>query len=48
LDESLYAGFVVNSIATVGQFLISFYEKKYKNNNEENLENKAEADIIPF
>lgn len=30
VDDSLYAYFVVNSVATVGLFLKSYYEKKFK------------------
>lgn len=30
VDDPLYAYFIVNAVSTVGLFLISFYEKKYK------------------
>lgn len=31
IDDPLYAHFILNSVATIGLFLISFYEKKYNN-----------------
>jgi len=34
IDEPLYAYFIVNSVTTIGLFLISFY-KKFKFENEE-------------
>ena len=48
VNDSLYAFFIVNTVSTVGQFLIGFYEKKFepaylKENEEDILE-----DDIPF
>ena len=39
VEDSLYACFVVNAVATIGLFLMSFYEKKYKNKNVDSEEN---------
>jgi len=47
VEDSLYAVFIINSISTVGLFLISFYEKKYKNNLKENDKDVLVEDI-PF
>lgn len=55
IDDPLYACFVVNSVATLGNFLISYYEKKYNELTHEELNSKAEEeydfisdDEIPF
>ncbi len=42
IEDPLYAYFIVNSIATIGLFLHSFYIKKLENKQEENL------DDLPF
>lgn len=51
IEDSLYACFIVNSVTTVGLFLMSYYDKKYKTrvleiNSEDDLEIKIED--IPF
>ncbi len=35
IDDPLYAYFVLNSVATVGMFLKSFYQKKFKKIEQE-------------
>ena len=45
IKDKLYAGFVVNSIASVGLFLIDFFENKYNNKAEEK---EADVSNIPF
>lgn len=48
IKDELYAFFVINTVATVGQFLIGFYEKKFKPNYlKEKIEGNP-ADDIPF
>lgn len=42
VDDPIYAYFVVNSVATIGLFLKSYYEKKFK------VGPKNDADEIPF
>ncbi|BAQ24139.1 abortive infection family protein [Streptococcus troglodytae] len=46
IDEPLYAYFIVNACATVGLFLINFYEKKFP--KEVELVNNDEWDDLPF
>lgn len=55
IDDPLYACFIVNSVATLGNFLISYYEKKYNEQTNEKLNSTAEEeydfisdDEIPF
>jgi len=59
IEEPLYAYFIVNLISTIGLFLISFYEKKYNNENigstnvdtqeaEIEAEIEADTDDVPF
>jgi hypothetical protein len=36
IKDHLYAHFIINSVATVGLFLINFYEKKYKSSQSIN------------
>lgn len=55
INDPLYAFFVINSISTVGLFLISYYEKSYNGNNiyseadqEESLEQELAIEDIPF
>lgn len=55
IDDPLYACFVVNSVATLGNFLINYYEKKYDEQTNEGLNSAAEEeydfisdDEIPF
>lgn len=55
IDDPLYACFVVNSVATLGNFLISYYEKIYNEQTNEKLNSTAEEeydfisdDEIPF
>jgi len=42
VDDPLYAHFVINTVSTVGLFLLNFYEKKYK------VEENNADDEIPF
>lgn len=46
INDSLYAYFIVNSISTIGIFLISFYNKKYKKFIEESEKNKVKVEDI--
>ena len=46
IDEPLYAYFIVNACATVGLFLINFYEKKFP--KEVELVNNDEGNDLPF
>ncbi len=46
ITESFYAVFVVNSVATIGLFLLNYYEKHYKPNNPPSQ--SLEDDEIPF
>ena len=54
VEVPLYAIFVVNTIATIGNFIISFYEKKYTTSDTENTlmvvsdENLINDDELPF
>lgn len=52
IDDPLYAYFIVNSISTIGLFLMGFYEKKYNNKNVMPLKEEPEEEIniedIPF
>ena len=36
IKDHLYAHFIINSVATVGLFLINFYEEKYKSSQSIN------------
>jgi len=45
ITEPLYAYFVVNSVSTVGTFLISFYKTKYP---KQKVEKEDESDNLPF
>jgi len=41
INDSIYAYFIVNSVATVGLFLISFYKKKFiSNDNQQSFKDK--------
>ncbi|MFN4084715.1 MAG: abortive infection family protein [Spirosomataceae bacterium] len=44
IEDTIYAYFIVNSVATVGQFLIKFYKTKYPKPEPE----VAEDDELPF
>jgi hypothetical protein len=44
IDDSLYTYFIVNSVVTVGLFLISFYKKKFPNVKTEN----EDINSLPF
>lgn len=51
INESLYAFFIVNSVATIGLFLIGFYEKKFQPAYLSQSKEEAEEDLandIPF
>ena len=45
INESIYAYFIVNSVATIGLFLISFYKTKFKIQEIQEIE---EIEEIPF
>lgn len=47
LNDSLYAYFIVNSVTSVGMFLKSFYETKFKVFRDANQE-EIEPDDLPF
>lgn len=47
VDDPMYAYFVINSISTVGLFLINFYEKKYNKKVEVQEEQRTVMDV-PF
>ncbi len=44
IDDPLYAQFLINSVSSVGLFLINFYERKYQK-KEEMID---ECDDVPF
>lgn len=48
IDDPLYAYFIVNSVSSIGLFLISFYEKKYPKQTEQEQETTFEPDDLPF
>ena len=51
IDEPMYACFVVNLVASIGLFLISFYEKNYKSESfpvKEEVDTEISPDDIPF
>ncbi|MCK5460518.1 abortive infection family protein [Candidatus Gracilibacteria bacterium] len=51
VDDPLYAYFVINAVSTVGLFLISFYNKKFKKIIETEKKQKTEevsAEDLPF
>ena len=48
LDGRLDAYFTVNSITSIGLFLISFYKKRYPKQTEQEQENTFEPDDLPF
>lgn len=48
IEDPLYACFIINCVATLGNFLISFYEKKYTNKCNEEVDDNSEFDnLIP-
>ncbi len=47
VDDPLYAQFIVNTIATIGLFLINYYEKKYFQQRKEE-EKEGPFNDIPF
>lgn len=48
IEDPLYACFIVNSVATLGNFLISFYEKKYADKLDTKVMEKSDFDnLIP-
>ena len=50
INDKMYAFFVVNTVATIGQFLIGFYETKFKPDylKQEQEEKEIEEEDIPF
>ncbi len=45
IDNPLYASFIINSVATVGIFLISYYNKKFNIEEPQSVSNENE---LPF
>lgn len=50
IDDPLYVYFIINSVSSIGLFLISFYEKKYpkQTEQEQEQENTFDPDDLPF
>ncbi|HHX69216.1 MAG TPA: abortive infection family protein [Gallicola sp.] len=48
VDDSLYAYFIINSVATIGLFLQSYYKKKFPVNEDKNIFNSEPDDGLPF
>lgn len=48
VSDSLYAYFIVNSVATVGLFLLSYYKTKYPKTEPDTLTPNEPSDEIPF
>lgn len=48
IDDPLYVYFIVNSVTSIGLFLISFYEKKYPKQTKQKQENTFDPDDLPF
>lgn len=48
VEDSLYAYFVVNTISTIGLFLISYYDKKYINLASDEQKLEALVEDFPF
>jgi len=55
INDPLYAFFVINSISTIGLFLIGYYEKSYNDSDvygemilEEGIEQEINIEDIPF
>ena len=46
IDSSLYSVFVVNSIITIGLFLLSFFEEKYA--NQGTFQSQHDVEDVPF
>lgn len=46
INDPLYSAFILNAITTVGLFLLNYYEKQYK--TEDNEDNLISEDEIPF
>lgn len=47
INDSIYTYFIVNSVATVGLFLNSFYKNKFPKEQQETI-NNIEVDDLPF
>ena len=48
LSDPMYSYFVINSVASIGLFLISFYNKKYPSQTETSSEQSYDPDDLPF
>jgi len=48
IDDPLYAKFIVNSVTTIGLFLLNFYGSKYANKNGYDPHYDVSEDDIPF
>ena len=48
IDEPLYVYFIVNSVSSIGLFLMSFYQKKYPKLKDQTQENTFNPDDLPF
>lgn len=45
LNDSLYAKFVINAVSTIGLFFINLYEKKYKQEKNDNIDQTDNTSI---
>jgi hypothetical protein len=48
VDDPIYASLVINSVSTVGLFLLNYYEKHYKNQKANTYFGNELDDDIPF
>lgn len=48
LEDSIYAEFIINSVAAVGLFLIGFYAKKFKSIQSREAEDLVLLENLPF
>lgn len=48
ITDPLYAYFIINTVTTIGLFLISYYKSKYNKVREEEEQNDVNLDDIPF
>ena len=48
VQDSLYTKFVVNSVSTVGLFLLNFYEEKYPIKRAQTQNNWTDSNELPF
>jgi len=48
IEESMFAHLVVNSVTTVGLFLLSFYKSRFPNISSSHLEEDNNVNELPF